>query len=181
MQSRDLLPDLLGARGCDSWLCLGGGHFLFIIGSALTLIPAGFLCDRYGHRNVIITVLSCSILLFFTFLGVTALPFWALALLLLILGGFCGLTNPIIVSWGHKLVPENPSTISAILMGFAWCVGNLGPVAAGYIAKSFQENGFVLAMMIMGSLLPLKLIFAYAMPKPVPETNSTVETITADS
>src|SRR5207248_8828832 len=50
-----LLPDLMRVKECHSWLCMGGGHLSFILCSALTMVPAGSLCDKYGHKFVLLT------------------------------------------------------------------------------------------------------------------------------
>ncbi len=144
-----LLPDVLALRGCHSWFCFGGGHLCFILGAAFALIPAGFLCDRLGHRRVLITVLSSSICLLYLFLFQQTLSSLGAIFLLLTLGAFVGTINPIIISWGNHLVPDSPSTISAFLMGFAWCIGNLGPMLAGFIVKGL-DNGYIPALCIMG-------------------------------
>ncbi|MBS0615609.1 MAG: MFS transporter [Verrucomicrobia bacterium] len=144
-----LLPDVLSLRGCHSWFCFGGGHLCFILGAAFALIPAGFLCDRLGHRKVLITVLAFSICLLYLFLFQPALSSLSAILLLLTLGAFVGTINPIIISWGNHLVPDSPSTISAFLMGFAWCIGNLGPMLAGFIVKGLG-GAYIPALCIMG-------------------------------
>jgi FSR family fosmidomycin resistance protein-like MFS transporter len=162
-----LLPDLLYDRGCHSWLCLGGGHFCFILGSAATMIPAGFLCDRFGHRSILLTTVAAAASLFYLFLTQNGLSFSLSALFLSCLGAFLGIINPIIVSWGNRLVPESPSTVSALLMGFAWCVGNLGPMLAGIIAKAF--NNYHISMGFMGLFIVTVLVLVFLMPKESPE------------
>ena len=144
-----LLPDVLALRGCHTWFCHGGGHLCFISGAVLSLIPAGFLCDRLGHRRVLLTVLTASICLLYFFLAQQSPSTFFTVTLLLTLGAFAGTINPIIISWGNHLVPDSPSTISAFLMGFAWCIGNLGPMLAGFIVKGL-EKGYVPALAIMG-------------------------------
>lgn len=158
-----LLPDILYDRGCHSWLCLGGGHFCFILGSAATMIPAGYLCDRFGHRSILLAVVAIASLLFYTFLTQNMLSFSLSTFFLATLGAFLGIINPIIVSWGNRLVPEHPSTVSALLMGFAWCVGNLGPMLAGIIAKIF--NNYHIAMGFMGIFILTVLVLVFFMPK----------------
>ena len=128
-----LLPDLLHSRDCHSWLCRGGGHLCFILGSATALPIAGVLSDKYGQKSVLLAVLSSALLLLYVFLSQPSLPVTSLIILLATLGGTLASINPIIVSWGNRLVPESPSTVSGLLMGFAWCVANLGPLAAGFI------------------------------------------------
>ena len=137
----------------------------FILGSALTMIPAGYLCDRYGQKKVLLTVLALASSLLFLFLTSKALPFgWTIGLLAA-LGAFLGIINPIIVSWGNRLVPESPSTVSAILMGFAWCVGNLGTTITACLSKFFVEQPIAHAILIMALLLPGAFLLILRMPK----------------
>ena len=160
-----LLPDLLQGRACHSWLCFGGGHMCFILGSALTMIPAGYLCDRYGQKKILLTILTAASALLFLFLTSHDLPFgWTMGLLA-ILGSFLGIVNPIIISWGNRLVPEHPSTVSAILMGFAWCIGNLGIALAASLSKLFFEHPAAQALLIMAFLVPAALFLILQMPK----------------
>lgn len=163
-----LMPDLLYARSCHSWLCLGGGHLCYVLGSALTMVPAGYLSDRYGQKSVLLVILSLASVLFYFFLSQRNLSLeWSMALLS-ILGAFLGIINPIIISWGNRLVPESPSTVSAILMGFAWCVGNLGALIAGLVAPLFKTDPIVNTISIMGLLLAVIFTLISMMPRPQP-------------
>jgi fucose permease len=74
--------------------------------------------------------------------------------LLVCIGGFLCLINPMIVSWGNQIVSHSSSTISALLMGFAWCFSNLGPVLAGYLAKTWAH---IFSMSIISVLLLISL------------------------
>jgi FSR family fosmidomycin resistance protein-like MFS transporter len=157
-----LLPDLLVERGCHSWLCLGGGHFCFISGSALAMIPAGFLCDRFGQRNVLVTLLLAAGAALYFFLVNDTFSLFTTGALLGVLGSFIGILSPIIVSWGHRLVPDSPSTVSALLMGFAWCVGNLSPTLTGLLAKAW---GYPFAFGVMGLSIFVILLFIIRVPR----------------
>lgn len=162
-----LLPDLLRARECHTWLCMGGGHLCYILSSALTLVPAAYLCQRYGQKSVLITVVSFTTILFYFFLSQDVLSLGESILILCLLGGMFGLINPIIVSWGNRLVPESPSTVSALLMGFAWCLSNLGPTCAGFITRLFSENVYINTLAAMGLGLVIVLFLIFLMPRHV--------------
>lgn len=172
-----LLPDLLKVRDCHSWLCMGGGHLCFILGSAFTMVPAGFLCDRYGQKSVLIVVLSFAIALFYTFLFVPDLSFgWTMGLLST-LGAFLGIINPIIVSWGHRLVPQNPSTVSALLMGFAWCIPHLVSSGASLLTQVFSKNPISYAISTMGILMVICLLLVLFAPQLQKEKDPSPEVI----
>ncbi len=132
------------------------------------MIPAGYLCDRYGHRTVLSFTVTLSILLLYVFLSQNGLSFAAASGLLILLGSFLGIVNPIIVSWGNHLVPASPSSVSALLMGFAWCVGNLGPSLAGAIAKAAPTDNYFFALSLMGIFLVIVLSLVFSMPRQAP-------------
>lgn len=156
-----LLPDLLFTRGCESWLCLGGGHLCVIVGGAFSMVVAGWLCDKYGHRVVLLSVFGGGLVALYLFLLQSTLSLTTNVLALSFLGAFLGVSNPVIISWGNRLVPESPSTVSALLMGLAWCFGNLAPIVAGFLVKQFVDRAYVIAAGIMGLswLLSATLIF----------------------
>lgn len=163
-----LLPDILRMRSCHSWFCMGGGHLCFVLGSAITMVPAGWLCDRFGQKKVLLTVVALASILFYVFLTNPPPTIGGTVLLLGSLGSVLGIINPIIVSWGSRLVPESPSTVSAILMGFAWCFSNLGPTCAGFLTKFYNEDPYLNAIGSLGALLFLVFFFVFFMPRPAP-------------
>ncbi len=166
-----LLPDLMLSKGCHGWLCMGGGHLCFVIGGALLMVPAGYLSDRFGPKPVLLTILFFSLLLFYSFLSQSEFSLWKTALFLLCIGGFMGTVTPVLVSWGNKLVPESPSTVSALMMGFAWCLANLGPTWAGLLAKNVKTTEpIVLTLSILGSLLVVGFFLILFLPEKKPET-----------
>lgn len=161
-----LMPDLLLERSSHKWLCLGGGHCCFILGSALTMVPAGILCDRYGQRKILLTVICVATLLLYIFLHQPLTSLVGNILLLTTLGAFLGIVNPIIISWGNYLVPQSPSTVSAILMGFAWCVANFGPTCAGYVCGLYEKNSYLMTLSGMGFLLFIIVFLVFFLPDP---------------
>jgi len=161
-----LLPDLMRAKECHSWLCMGGGHLSFILCAAAAMIPAGYLCDRYGHRKVLLCTLFFALCLFYTFLIHSSLSFLGTTLLLTLLGSCLGIINPILVSWANKLVPESPSTVSALMMGCAWCFGSLGATWAGLLAQGGLDHPILISLSAMGLMLPLCFILVLFVPHP---------------
>ena len=154
-----LLPDLMAGKSSSQWLIMGGSHLCFILGSAMVLPFIGALTDRIGTKKVLLTAIVGSMLLLYTLLRTPELSSLAAITLLISLGGFMQSINPLIVSWGHKLVPESPSTISALLMGFAWCFTSFGPTCAGFLCRRFQEGAVVKTLSMMGALLILTFLF----------------------
>lgn len=174
-----LLPDLMRAKECHNWLCMGGGHMSFILCSAFTMIPAGYLCDKYGHKSILLAVIFFALCLFYGFLLQSSLSFFSTTLLLMLLGGCLGIVNPILVSWGNKLVPESPSTVSALMMGCAWCFGYLGSTWAGCIAGIMGSDPIHKTLYGMGILIPACFLFILFVPQArsiqVPQVNNIKE------
>jgi FSR family fosmidomycin resistance protein-like MFS transporter len=161
-----LLPDLMRSKGCHDWLCMGGGHLSFIFGSALVMIPAGYFCDKYGHRTVILSTIILALVTLYSFLTQSDLSHWQTTVFLVCLGGFMGTINPILVSWGNKLVPESPSTVSGLLMGFAWCLSNFGAAWAGLIANSIAIEPIITTLALLGGSLAIGFILVLFIPRP---------------
>ncbi len=168
-----LLPDLMLSKGCHSWLSMGGGHLCFVIGGALLMVPAGYLSDRFGPKPVLLTILFLALVFFYSFLSLREFSLWKTVFFLLTIGGFMGTVTPVLVSWGNKLVPESPSTVSALMMGFAWCLANLGPTWAGLLAKSVKTTEpIAMTLSILGSLIVFGFFLILFMPEKKQETVS---------
>lgn len=108
----------------------------------------GMLADRLGARRVsLVSMLIATPLLLAAF-GVTG----GLRYALLLLGGTAlNLPIPISVVMAQRLVPGGASTVSALMMGFAWGAGALLAPAAGVLGEHY---GFFQALTVM-SVLPL--------------------------
>lgn len=148
-----LLPDLLISRGYEDWICLGGGHFCFIFGGALMMIPSGYLADRYSAKSVLVGAVITGSLLFYTFYFIPLLPPLFTLILLFLMGAALGIVNPISVAQGHRLMPSHPGLISAIMMGLAFCVSeSIGPGGGGFLSEFFTEDAAAKALAIIGLL-----------------------------
>jgi FSR family fosmidomycin resistance protein-like MFS transporter len=159
-----LLPDILTIKTTLSWLKMGGGHFCFILGAALSLPFIGHLCDKLGQRIMILYALSSSLLLFYLLTFTRYLGAVEGTLLLFFLGASLISINSMIVSWGHKVAPASPSSISALLMGLAWCFSHMGPLVSGALYKSFSSHPEIYTLSILGSLLILSLGCIWLIP-----------------
>jgi FSR family fosmidomycin resistance protein-like MFS transporter len=170
-----LLPDLMRAKECHSWLCMGGGHLCFILGGAILMVPAGYLCDKYGHKPVLLITIFSALLLLYSFLIQPEHSLKKTVLFLTTLGGFMTAVNPIIVSWGNKLVPESPSTVSGLLMGCAWCLANFGATWAGLLAKIVTFDPIASTLCLLGLSLVLGFFLILFIPQVKPVREPTVE------
>lgn len=161
-----MLPDMLQTLGHSEWVCFGGGHSCLILGSALMVVPAGYLADRYSPRTVILgaTLLSFAAFYFIIFSG--SMPALMALGMLFVLGASLGVVNPVSVAWGTRLVPDKPGVISAFLMGLVWCVSEvLGPGGAGLLTTLFDDGAPVKAMAVLGVFFLVALYAIIALPR----------------
>src|SRR5262249_17638734 len=108
----------------------------------------GALADRLGARRV-----SMVAMLLATPLLLAAFSTGGTLSNVLVMAGGTGLKLPIPISVvrAQRLVPAGASTVSALMMGFAWGAGALMTPMAGMMSEKF---GFTRALTIM-ALLPL--------------------------
>jgi MFS transporter, FSR family, fosmidomycin resistance protein len=159
-----LLPDVLAAKTTDPWLKMGGGHFCYILSGALVLPLVGTLCQRFNQKKIMIGALIFSVILFY-FLALTPTLTGAQGVLLLsLLGASLNSVSPMILSWGVQIAPNSPSSISAILLGFAWSVSNFGPFCAGVLYKAFKMNSEIKTLSCLGILLIIAIAIAWITP-----------------
>lgn len=171
-----LLPDVLVSRGYDSDIAFGGGHMAFIIGSAFTMIPSGFLADRFSSKSIIIAASMIGMVFYFAFLLIPDLPSTYLLTLLLLAGSAIGVIQPLAVALGNELGKENPGIVSAFTMGLVWCVSEtVGPAGTGLVSKLFIEDAPAKSLLIFGSLFPLLLYAASQLPATSRETEPIAE------
>jgi len=132
-----LMPDILTKKGYESWFSLGGGFFWYISGAAFTIIPIGYLADKYTHRQVLLVLIALSSLTMTTFLFSHSLSILTVSILLFILGISSGSINPLITSAGNKLAPAHTSMMSALLMGGATGIASLGLFGVGVLTSIY--------------------------------------------
>lgn len=148
-----LLPDILFSRGYDTWIALGSGHFFFVIGGALMMVPSGYLADKYSPKKVILIATLAAMMLFYVFLFVPDFPVAILLGIIFLLGASMGLVNPLIIASGNRLKPDHPGIVSAFLMGLAWCVAEgIGQGGGGLLTKLFEDDAPAKALSILGML-----------------------------
>jgi MFS family permease len=144
----------------SNWLIMGGAHLSFILGSAIALPFVGVLCDKYGQGKILPCFIVGTFCLLYLLLNCAGLSTPLLISLLFCLGALFQSINPIIVSWGNKIVPDSPSTVSGLLMGCAWCFTSFGPACAGLLCKRFADTAIINSLNCMGVLLLFSLVFS---------------------
>ncbi len=128
---------------------------LFLLAGGSAGFLGGILSDRFGGKIILALSMFGSLPLLLAFLWVQG----PISIVLCILGGGVLLsTSPVNVVMAQQMVPEATSTISALLMGFAWGVGGLLLPVVGFASQTvglqltmtvivlFAMPGFVLAL-----------------------------------
>jgi MFS transporter, FSR family, fosmidomycin resistance protein len=176
MTTNNYLPFLLKEQGY-SLTSTGNALTIFLLLGGIGGLVGGILAERISGRAV--TLVS----------GILAAPLMVgafltsgvFSLILLGLGGFVLLsTIPVNVAMAQELVPEQTSTVSALMMGAAWGVGAFAPQAL----KGLAENrGFRYALIFASAATLLSAVCAYFLPreeKPHKVVESELATATGD-
>ncbi len=164
-----ILPDVLKTLGHVDWVCYGGGHMCLILGGTLMMIPSGYLADRYSARHLLLYSSFIAFITFYLFLFSGGISMTLVLLALLILGASLGVANPVAVALGNRLVPEQPGTISAFLMGLVWCISEvIGPGGVGLLSAWFDNYAPVKALSVLGTLFFINIYATIRLPKEVP-------------
>ena len=160
------LPILLHRRGLS--VQSGGVALSAYLGAgAVGGLLGGWIAERWGGRGVVIRSFLGALPLFVAFLLLPTGPgVVCLALGNLMLQG----SLPVNVVIGQELSPRHASTISSLLMGFAWGLGVLmvGPTGALADARGLEN-----ALLALTTLLGAGLLCAIALPKMGPAAAGT--------
>lgn len=141
------LPFALQSNGMTdnerSWILAG-----FILFGGIGGFFGGALADRFGARRVTLLAMLIATPLLLGAFSLSGLPSYVL----LMLGGtMLNLPIPISVVMAQRMVPGGASTVSALMMGFAWGAGALMAPLTGMLSS---RVGFMEALLIV-SVLPL--------------------------
>ncbi len=126
-----------------SWVLAG-----FILFGGIGGFFGGALADRFGARRVTMAAMLLATPLMIAAFSVHGLPSY---LLLMAGGTMLNLPIPVSVVMAQRLVPGGASTVSALMMGFAWGAGALLAPLVGLLS---DRIGFFPALFAV-SFLPL--------------------------
>jgi MFS transporter, FSR family, fosmidomycin resistance protein len=161
-----LLPDLLVSQHYPIWICFGGGHLAMILGSAVMMIPSGYLADRYSAKFVMMTMMLASIGVLYAFLLAPPMVEMALLAVLFCLGTLLGVVHPVGVALANRLLPRNPGLVSAFAMGMVWCVAECFGPASSILTKLFPPDEAARdALLILATLNIVGIFAVFALPK----------------
>jgi FSR family fosmidomycin resistance protein-like MFS transporter len=150
------LPLYLSNKGFDALLS-GRITTLFLFCGALGGLAGGSLADKFGERNVISYSMLLATPFLLAFLLLEGVPAYAL----LAIGGVVLFsTVPVNVVMAQKLIPHSASTVSALMMGFAWGVGGLIVPLFGKMADIAGLHSAFLVVVLLpltGFVLSLRL------------------------
>jgi FSR family fosmidomycin resistance protein-like MFS transporter len=159
-----LMPEFAHEKGYPAWIGQGGAFGLLIFGATVFMVPMGHLADRIGRRRTLIAMTILSAISYHAIVRLT-LPVSAFVLLCIIGGAFLGTVNPLGVAFGQRIAPrENVSIVSAILMGWAWCVGSTVPSIAGELYTLLGNNA-PKALMLLGFANVVMVLISFLLPK----------------
>jgi len=160
-----LLPDILVTRGHADWVCFGGGHLCFILGGAMMMVPSGLLADRYSCKNVIFTATLIGFSLLYFMLMSPLLSGGMTMVVLFLMGSTMLIVNPVVITFGNRLVPTHPGMVSGCLMGMALCLAEgLGMGGGGLLTKLFDEDAPAKALSILGLFYIASLLLIACLP-----------------
>ncbi|MCE5264379.1 MAG: MFS transporter [Deltaproteobacteria bacterium] len=158
-----LMPEFAHEKGYPDWLGQGGAFGLIVFGATVFMVPMGHLADRIGRRRTLMAMMILSAISYHAIVRPT-LPVPAFILLCLLGGAFLGTVNPLGVAFGQRIAPPgNMSIVSAVLMGWAWCLGSTVPSIVGELYQYLGHNASKtlvwlgaanVVMVMIGFLLP---------------------------
>jgi FSR family fosmidomycin resistance protein-like MFS transporter len=159
------VPVLIERRG-ESLVLGGWALFGFSIAGALGGFLGSHLSVRFGRRAVTAAGLAVAGPALYLFLHTGGI---AAAALLLVTGACVFLALPLNIVMAQELVPRHASTVSGLVMGFAWGIGGLGATGLGALADHWAGSmgevaGLARAMDLMALAPLLGAVLAAALP-----------------
>lgn len=158
-----LIPEMMEALHFSKKMANGGGHLLFVMGTVIIIIGTSKLSDKLGHKKLLLISYCILLPLYFFFLNVPTLPIEGKLILFFLIGGLMGICNPVGVSLGHYLMPNNASLVSALLMGAAWAAGNFILPFVGFVMKATNKDT-VFTLNLLGCIILISILFCLRLP-----------------
>lgn len=129
---------------------------VFSIAAAAGVLVSGYLATRIKVKTILLLSLLgflpfFILLIFFGEAG----ALWPAFIFLALTGFMLQMAHVPNVIIGHRLVPEMTSTVSGILMGFAWAIGDFGKIAAAALSGVFSWAPGIVSGVIIMAILPL--------------------------
>ncbi|MFZ3577984.1 MFS transporter [Virgibacillus sp. DJP39] len=121
----------------------------FAAGSVLSQLPLGILSDRFGRRNILITVLTAGSICFFlvTFFESSIL---ALFILFTLAGTFVGSLFSLSISYLADILPRSLLPTGNIMTGVAFSIGSItGPYLGGLFIELVPGISFFYVIVVM--------------------------------
>lgn len=127
------LPLYLTTRGFSAYEA-GQTLTIYLVVGAIAVFLGGFLSDNLGEKKVILLGMAGTFPFLLGFLATQG----SVSMALLLAGAwFLYLTLPVNLAMAQRLVPESASTVSAIMMGFAWGVGGVALPLTGILSDAW--------------------------------------------
>jgi FSR family fosmidomycin resistance protein-like MFS transporter len=159
-----LMPEFAHEKGYPAWLGQGGAFGLIVFGATVFMVPMGHLADRIGRRRTLMAMMILSAVSYHALVRLTLPVPWFI--LLCVLGGaFLGTVNPLGVAFGQRIAPpQNMSIVSAILMGWAWCLGNTVPSIVGELYQYLDHNASR-TLVMLGTANVVMVMIGFLLPR----------------
>ncbi|MBI5836120.1 MAG: MFS transporter [Candidatus Eisenbacteria bacterium] len=153
----NFLPLLLAHRGGDP---MAGAvpTTLYLLAGALGGLAGGPLADRFGRRNVILWSMIPTAPCILGFLHLHGAASWAC---LMLSGLILQVSLPVNVVYAQELMPRQMSTVSGLMMGFAWGVSSLLLAPIGWTA---DHLGLTVALTTVAALPLVGALLAVLLP-----------------
>ena len=131
------------------------GTFYNLAGAA-GIFVSGAVAHRFKARSIMLFSLVgfLPFFAFFVFAGGAGL-LWPAFGALAVTGFILQLAHVPNIIMGHRVLPEMTATISGILMGFAWSIGNLTRPVAAALAGVFPWAPGILSGLVILAVLPI--------------------------
>jgi len=145
------LPMIQKLRGF-SLIAAGSSNTVVMASGAIGGVIGGYLADRVGRKNIILTSFILTIPVFLAFYYWRGpMSFFILALL----GFLFFLSEPSCIVLAQELVPQKARTASGLIMGMAWGLAGWGVLGTGALADVIGIEGAIryLLFLPVGSLI----------------------------